>query len=652
MKFIKNMKLNGKIAIIILPMVLLAIANVIFLSLNMVKVHERTMSVLSDTDNACQSLVLNADRDLYQSTEAEITLYNTKGVFTADQTKDTLADFNDNLKFADGTGAVDRINKAYDIFAASENGDTFKESESGKTFATLKKEFESTYETWRASFDIEAFLSGTETAAGTAAKFTAHQDDFNTMRETVNLMGDLIDQYGTYETGIIQDDMDATIRFTVIFVSIIILLVGFLAFIVSMNISGGVKKISSTALKIAKGDLNIFVNPEDITNDEIGQLTNSVSQIADRLRGYVKYIAEITDVLQTMANGDMRVSLTSDYAGEFASIKKALLEISGSLNTTLLSISESSAQVNTGANQVASASQSLSQGATEQASSIQELAATISEISGQVKTTAGNTEQVLEQMQVAGKEVGSGDKQMRQMIAAMNEINDSSNQISKIIKVIDDIAFQTNILALNAAVEAARAGAAGKGFAVVADEVRNLAAKSAAAAKDTTELIEASIEKVNDGTDIANSTAQSLEKIVTAFGAVDGLIREIADATQIQSRSIEQVSQGIDQISAVVQTNSATAEESAAASEELTGQVTMLDELISKFKLKKSGASHGFSGGAAKRAPKKSKPAAPKFIAPVDDDDDIVIPKFSSAFSYDDEDEPSISLDDTFSGKY
>ena len=334
---------------------------------------------------------------------------------------------------------------------------------------------------------------------------------------------------------------------------------------------------------VAEGNFDVKVSYD--RQDEIGDLAAAIQSVMQHVR---EIISDLSDKLSELAKGNFRVSLenTEQYPGAYRPLLNSLQEISNDLNKTMAEIKTSAKEVNAGAEQVSSGAQGLSQGATEQASSIEELSATVNDISEHIKKTAENTRLANTEAQNAGKEVSHSDKQMQQMKAAMENINQKSGEISKIIKTIDDIAFQTNILALNAAIEAARAGVAGKGFAVVADEVGNLAQKSANAAKDTTMLIEETLQAVEQGTVLADSTAESLQRVVTGAGKVTELVNQIAEASVEQSRAVEQVSTGIDQISSVVQSNTATAEESAAASEELSGQANILNDLVGRFHLK------------------------------------------------------------------
>ena len=301
-----------------------------------------------------------------------------------------------------------------------------------------------------------------------------------------------------------------------------------------------------------------------------------------------KPINKMLVAAERIADRDLNIDVRVESKDEIGILTKAFLRMTDNINDVMMTINSASEQVAAGSNQVSSSSMSLSQGATEQASSIEELTASIEEIASQTTQNASNADRAEEMATSAQKYAEQGNSQMIDMLKAMEEINDSSNSISKIIKVIDDIAFQTNILALNAAVEAARAGQHGKGFAVVAEEVRNLAARSASAAKETTAMIEGSIQKVEGGTKIANETAEALNKIVAGISQATMLVTDIASASQEQALSVEQINQGIMQISDVVQTTSATAEETAAASEELSSQADMLKAQVATFKLKNS----------------------------------------------------------------
>jgi methyl-accepting chemotaxis protein len=273
--------------------------------------------------------------------------------------------------------------------------------------------------------------------------------------------------------------------------------------------------------------------------------------------------------------------------------------------------------------------------------------------------TKKNAETAQQAAALSSETKGASDKgtqAMTRMSAAINEIQKSALETAKIIKVIDEIAFQTNLLALNAAVEAARAGEAGKGFAVVAEEVRNLAMRSAEAAKNTSALIEGSVQSARNGVGISTEVASTLEEINSAATKVNALIAEISAASHEQSQGIGQVNTAVGQMDQVTQSNAAGAEESAAASEELSSQAEQLKGVVSDLLVlvgrKRVAAASGRSA-ARQSNPGTTTNTAPRTVTPARSPKAFIAgkPKPSTVIPFDDHRDDSGNFGDFDSGK-
>ncbi|MDR0957910.1 MAG: methyl-accepting chemotaxis protein [Clostridiales bacterium] len=348
------------------------------------------------------------------------------------------------------------------------------------------------------------------------------------------------------------------------------------------SVNKPISDIMNALTQLAGGNLSIRID-----NEYSGSYKEMKDCVNDTCETIGSYLTEMSTVLSEMANNNFAVSIKRPYIGDFNAIKNSINTIIEGLNRIFHSFIISVDQFVDSAKTVSESSVILSDGSTTQAASIEELNASIDTISEHTSRSATDAEQA-NHLALASKEHAAFvNEEMHKMLDAMAEIKVSSENISRINKVIEDISIQTNLLALNASVEAARAGEHGKGFAVVAEQVRNLAGRSQDAATEANELIIISNTRVDEGREIAQSTAVALKKIVDDFNEVSGIISGIATASTNQADSIHQIQSGISQISEVVQNTSTKSGEMAITSESLSAQSETLKKMVSIFNLKK-----------------------------------------------------------------
>lgn len=358
----------------------------------------------------------------------------------------------------------------------------------------------------------------------------------------------------------------------------------FIGIWIAKSISNPLKACVERFGLLEKGDLHSAVPVVD-SKDEIAEMLNSMGTTVNA----IQTINEDIDIcLDKLANGNLDVTTTGEYQGDFTAIKHSIDKIVESLNRTMYEINESAEQVANGAGQVSEGAQTLAEGAMDQSSSIEELSATMNEVSDQVSKTAEQAQNANQKTQASSNEVLDCNNQMKEMMNAMNSIQQISHEISTIINNIEDIATQTNLLSLNAAIEAARAGDAGKGFAVVAEQVSQLAGESAKAVQNTAQLIERNLAAVENGIHIAGNTASAMNSVVGSTREVGEIVDGISSSAKTQAESINQIMVAINQIADIIQSNSATSQESSAASEELLAQAQTLKGLVEQFQIKKA----------------------------------------------------------------
>ena len=343
-----------------------------------------------------------------------------------------------------------------------------------------------------------------------------------------------------------------------------------------------IQELEGAAEKLKAGQLDVEINYE--SPDELGKLAGNFRQACKTLEVIVQ---DTSYLLGEMAEGNFNVSSNNAqiYIGNFKQQYESMSKLKHELSDTMTQINEASEQVAAGSDQLAGGAQALAEGATDQAGAVEELTATVESVSGIAETGAQTAADAYQNVLTAVDNAGKSREDLKALTDAMERISSTSQEIQNIIGSIEEIASQTNLLSLNASIEAARAGEAGKGFAVVADQIGKLAGDSAQAAVNTRDLIEKSLQEIENGNQITEKTVAALNKILESMNDFANAAKGASESSTEQANMLKQIEQGIEQISSVVQSNSAAAEETSATSQELSAQSEGLKNLVGRFKL-------------------------------------------------------------------
>jgi methyl-accepting chemotaxis protein len=333
---------------------------------------------------------------------------------------------------------------------------------------------------------------------------------------------------------------------------------------------------------VSEGDLSLRIALEGKTGF-FGALAGSLNNLVEAV---AISVAEQARLVRAANDGDLTARVeTEGKSGLIVKIGDGLNQLVENMSGIVSQVKSAAGEVTRGAEEISQGNANLSQRTEEQASSLEETASSMEEMTSTVRQNAENAGHANQLAAAARDQAEKGGAVVTRAVAAMGEINGASRKIADIIGVIDEIAFQTNLLALNAAVEAARAGEQGRGFAVVATEVRNLAGRSATAAREIKSLIQDSVQKVEEGSNLVTQSGATLEQIIAAVKKVTDIVAEISAASNEQSAGIDQVNKAVMQLDELTQQNAALVEQASAASQSMAEQARGLNDVMGRYRV-------------------------------------------------------------------
>lgn len=340
-------------------------------------------------------------------------------------------------------------------------------------------------------------------------------------------------------------------------------------------------KVSEQMTELAAGDFHTEL-AVTVDDSEVGNMAGSIALMKQNMTAMIQ---EISDVLESMGDGNYNISIEQDYVGEFGQIKESFLKICEKMRETLSTIRELAQQIDSGSEQLAYAASDLAEGSTEQAGKISDLVSLVDNMYHSMEHSANEANETVKLSSRASHVLITGNEKMQELKETIGQISKCSEEIGEIIRTIEDIASQTNLLSLNASIEAARAGEAGRGFAIVADQVKDLADQSAKAAGESDKLIERTVMAVEKGIEIADEAALSMDEVMQGAKEATDKMGQMSELLTNDVNNMNHINENIIRVADIVDNNSAASEETAAVSEEQKAQVESMVNLMDQFKI-------------------------------------------------------------------